>query len=196
MLANEASELIQEREIEGWCPIQQGTALFEVVKSLEPGKTIVELGSYKGLSTAWIGLGSEGGTTSRIVSVDLHDPTYSERKGGSEVTLSDNMKALGVDLDIVVGDSAEVASRADDYFIESGSVALLYIDACHEYESVRMDFWSWSHLLGDHAWVIFDDYTEDHPGVIKFVDDMVNRGVIEAGPVVGHAYFARLACLT
>lgn len=196
MLSTEARSLIEAQGIEGWCPPEQGDAIFTKVSHLQPGSTVVELGSYKGLSTAWIGLASDRGEKLRIVSVDLHDPSYTERKGGSETSLAENMNALGIKVDMIAGDTVDVAHRALGYGIYPWSVSLLYIDACHEYESVKADFLSWRPLLEDRGHVIFDDYTEDHPGVVKFVDEMVNYRVIEPGKKIGHAYFSRLACRT
>jgi predicted O-methyltransferase YrrM len=196
MESHAARALIESQAIEGWCPAEQGDALFKLVSRLRAGSTVVELGSYKGLSTAWMGLASDGGKTLRLVSVDLHDPTYTERKGGSGTSLAENMHALGIQVDMIAGDTIDIASKALDYGIAPWTVSLLYVDACHEYDSVKADFLSWRPLMEDEAFVVFDDYTEDHPGVVKFVDEMVNFQVIAAGEKIGHAYFSRLTCRT
>lgn len=196
MLSTEARGLIEAQQIEGWCPPEQGDAIFSRVERLPEGSTVVELGSYKGLSTAWIGLAADRGRKLRIVSVDLHDPSYTERKGGSETSLADNMSALDLQVDMIAGDTVDIALKALDYGIYPWSIALLYIDACHEYESVKADFLAWRPLLEDRAQVVFDDYTEDHPGVIEFVDEMINYRAIEPGVKIGHAYFSRLTCRT
>ena len=196
MLSSEARSLIESQRIEGWCPTKQGDALFALVSLLRMGTTVVELGSYKGLSTAWMGLASDRGRNVRLVSVDLHDPTYTERKGGSQTSLAENMAALDIQVDMIAGDTVDVALKALDYGILPWSVSLLYVDACHDYDSVKADFLAWRPLLGDEAQVVFDDYTEDHPGVIKFVDEMVNFGVLAPGNKIGHAYFSGLKCRT
>jgi MMP 1-O-methyltransferase len=196
MESRQAREAIEAQGIEGWCPPEQGDALFGLVGRLEAGSTVVELGSYKGLSTAWMGLASDGGRKLRLVSVDLHDPTYTERKGGTQTSLAENMQALDIRVDMIAGDTVDVASKALDYGITPWTVSLLYIDACHEYDSVKADFLAWRPMLIDEAHVVFDDYTEDHPGVIKFVDEMVNFGVVAPGQKIGHAYFSRLTCRT
>lgn len=196
MSPEEARLLIEAQNIEGWCPPEQGDELFHLTSRLKPGSTVVELGSYKGLSMAWMGLACDRGKSLKLVSVDLHDPTYTERKGGSETSLADNMRALGIQVDMLAGDTVDIASRALSFGVTPWSISLLYIDACHEYESVRADFLAWRPMLEDEAFVVFDDYTDDHPGVVKLVDEMVNFGVVAPGKKIGHAYFSRLTCRT
>ena len=192
----EARRLIKNQGIEGWCPEAQGASLFQLASDLEPESVVVELGSYKGLSTAWMGLALERGAKARLVSVDLHDSNYTRKKGGSEATLADNMTDLDIKVDMIVGDTVQVADNASLYGIYPQSVSLLYIDACHAYESVKADFLAWLPMLAFGARVVFDDYTEHHPGVVRFVNEAVSDCMIEPGLKVGHAYFTRLQCHT
>ncbi|CAG0996607.1 hypothetical protein ARNL5_03687 [Anaerolineae bacterium] len=50
-------------------------------------------------------------------------------------------------------------------------VDLVYIDGDHEYEGVRSDFLNVLTRLKPGGLVIFDDYYEDFPGVMRLVDE-------------------------
>lgn len=192
----EVADLLEANRVEGWCPVEQGEMLFEAAKRVANDELIVELGSYMGLSTAWLAFGSSAGYGARVVSVDAHDPEYMKRKGGGSQSLVRNMRQLGLDVDMIAGYTTDVAKSAFRFGIERESIALLYIDADHAYESVSADFFAWFRFLRPDAVIIFDDYTSDHPGVVRFVRTIRDLGVIEHGEIVGHAYKTVLACHT
>lgn len=187
---DEADLLISAQNIAGWCPKAQGVRLYQAAAALPSGSTIVEVGSFKGLSLAWLGFGA--GKEKRLISVDPGDPEYDRRKGIQGQTLKGNMEALGIEAEYIKELSTDAALKASDYGISSESVSMLYIDACHDYENVREDFYTWKPLLEPGAVVVFDDYTRDHPGVVKCVTELIEREEIIDAQFEGHALFSVL----
>lgn len=194
----DAIEVINSVDPDGWCPIEQGISLFELAYQNEDNSLIVELGSYMGLSTSWIGFGSRFGNNSKVVSVDLADTGYAVKKRARpNQTLHSNLERMGLnDICLITGKSSEVGNHfhaySSEYGLDTTRVGMIYIDASHEEFDVRADFLAWQRWLTESAVVIFDDYTEDHPGVIKVVDELLDNGSIELGQKIGHAYFARI----
>lgn len=193
-----AEARIAETNPHGYCPSLQGKYLFEHARLVPRELLIVELGSYMGLSTAWLGFGSRNGHGASVVSVDLHDSAYATKKGAKAgESLVGNMRSMGLqDVTLIKGRTTDVASRFPAYVSEFGlntsKVGMLYVDANHTYEDVLLDFSAWREWLTTEAFVVFDDYTEDYPGVIEAVDELVGSEVIAVGRKIGHAYFSEL----
>jgi hypothetical protein len=74
------------------------------------------------------------------------------------------------------------AKRADSSKVDlrdMPEVDFALIDAGHEEESVRADFANLHPRLSPHATVVFDDYLEKFPGVMRFVDELVAKGTVK-----------------
>ena len=67
----------------------------------------------------------------------------------------------------------------DRNFSIEEQISFAYIDGDHSYESVRNDFLKALPLLSDGAVVVFDDYSDQFPGVIKFVDELTQVEAVE-----------------
>lgn len=59
-----------------------------------------------------------------------------------------------------------------DFAKSLGPIDLLFIDAGHTYDDVKKDFTNYSPLVKSKGYIIFDDYTQTHPGVISFCDEI------------------------
>lgn len=70
-------------------------------------------------------------------------------------------------------------------------VGLWLLDAEHTYQAVLADYEAWAEHFSDHCLVVFDDY--DHkrfPGVVKAVDELVERGDLVVEQMVGRRMIA------
>jgi len=119
--------------IEGWLTRGQAAVLFDAVRSLAPGSTVVEIGSHQGRSTVVLASAlPEGG---RVVAVDPFPPDW--RYGGPDTRagLDAHLAAAGV------GDRVEVvaATSRDARSAYRDAVALLYVDGKHDFWTVRDD---------------------------------------------------------
>lgn len=135
-------------DVEGWCDYR---ALYaEIAKALPDGATIVEVGSWQGQSIIWLcqrlqDLGKKA--TVHCIDTwrgDENEPTHQaivRANGGSMLDkFLRNIDAADVShmIRVTAGDSAESAAEFED-----ASADFVFIDAAHDYESVRKDVAAW-----------------------------------------------------
>ena len=139
---------------------------------------IVEIGSYKGKSTAALALGSLCAKREKVFSVDPHS-------GGTKEIFLKNMARIGIaDQVVSLNMTSEEAARAF-----TSNIRLLFIDGDHEYKSVRTDILSWKNFIIDGGIIAFHDYT--HKSVAKAIDELISSSgdfIIEG--TVGRTLFA------
>ena len=128
--------------IEGWITDSEGLFLYESAKNVKPENVIVEIGSWKGKSTTWLGAGSQNGNRAKVYAVDLHTGTYKHHVMSEINTFEkfkQNITKAGVSEFIKpIIDSSENAAGNFTQPIE-----FIFIDAAHEYEAVNLDFKVW-----------------------------------------------------
>jgi predicted O-methyltransferase YrrM len=141
-------------------------------------QTIVELGSFAGLSTIALCLGARA-TGAQVVTVDAFVSDYrslrravgqlfarsndqytrakwSKMHISPERALRDNLRSFGVSARIIKAYSWAAAEQVD------GPVGLLFIDADHTRPAVERDLSAWTPKLSANAVVAFDDYVHDN----------------------------------
>jgi predicted O-methyltransferase YrrM len=120
---------------------------------------VLEIGSYRGVSTSLLAFYAKS-----VVSIDI------------EITkeLKSLANSFG-NIEILCGRSEECIPM-----LKNNSFDLIYIDAAHDYESVKIDIsLSLSKLKKDGV-ISGHDYNRDnHPGVVAAVDEFVSLGVLK-----------------
>ena len=161
--------------------------LFQLAREVPPGGTIVELGSWMGGGTIMLAAGARDSPESRVYAVDLFgiDDTnsleYSDRVGGDGpdyfARFKDNLREAGVESGVhPIRSSTVLAARR----WEGPPINLLFIDAGHYYADVRADFLEWTGHCAEEARCAFHDYGKiGIPGVQKFVDEVIERGLLK-----------------
>jgi predicted O-methyltransferase YrrM len=158
------------QEVGGWLKDTEGRALFGLAKKCTGRGVIVEIGSWKGKSTIWLGRGSRLGRGVQIHAIDPHTGSPQHREALGEVWTFDefkqNIKRAKID-DLVVPhvDFSDAVARTFDEKVE-----LIFIDGLHEYEGVKIDFDMWFPKVVDGGWIAFHDST-CWDGVRKVVTD-------------------------
>jgi hypothetical protein len=121
-----------------------------IAEKLNDGDKVVEIGSWLGRSVIYLAQACKrAGKRVQITTVDTfkgesnqkeHEATVKECGGSLRSTFEANLKHCGVDdmVSVVEGDSADSATLFED-----SSLAFCYIDAAHDYESVRRDISAW-----------------------------------------------------
>jgi hypothetical protein len=134
--------------IDGWCDFR--SLYTRIAEALPEGARIAEVGSWQGQSIVWLCQRIQDlGKAVAVHCVDTwageqNQPEHIaivEAHGGSVLAqFKDNIRAAGVEdmITLHVGDSAE---RAADF--EDASLDFIFIDAAHDYESVRKDLAAW-----------------------------------------------------
>lgn len=173
--------------------------LYRVAASLRPDATVVEIGSWVGVSTCYIGCGLRSGSGGQITAVDtflgstIDEQAYKawkksvDQMGGTTLSrFREHVAQLRLSSCVapLPGVSVEVASQWD-----GGPIDFLYIDGDHVYESVCADFEAWFPHVAKDAVIAFHDYDERHPGVSRLVNEVL------AGPLYGCKTFQADALL-
>jgi len=176
--------------IPGWFDRVNAAAFWGVIAERRP-RTVVEIGSYLGRSTALLGLALKRySPEARLVAIDPHTGDRQQLLAlGTELLptadlFRKHVQGVGIAelLDIRIARSDEVAAEWD------GPVELLFVDGWHSYDAVVSDARNWvPHLHGDGV-VCFDDftnYTDVHEAVIDSCRDL---GLTIYGTVLAQAW--------
>lgn len=160
------------RGIDGFFSEEEGRWYARFARSLRGG-TFVEVGSWKGRSTSFVGpVCRDHGT--RLVCVDhwqgsrdgLADRYARElAEGDVEATFRANMEALGIPVEVIKAPSVVAARR-----FEPGSVDRVFLDASHDGPSVTADLVAWSERLRRGGILAGHDYDVKHPDLVAAVD--------------------------
>lgn len=161
-----------------------GEALYDLARDVPADHAIVEIGSFRGKSTAFLAAGSRDGHGAHVHAVDPWDldgnPYGKHGYSAPEVRTDFERQLRACRLWSRVtphrGFSTDVAR---DW---TKPVGLLFIDGDHSEAAVRADFEAWSPHLAPGAVVAFDDYaTPRNPGVKSVVDSLPGRLMVLAG---------------
>ena len=146
------------------------------------GGIFVEVGSWKGRSTSFVGPVCRANGT-RLVCVDHWKgsrdglaETYARALAEEDVeaTFRANMKAQAIDVEVLAETSLAAAARFDD-----GAVGRVFLDGGHDEETVAADLAAWfprlreSGLLGGH------DYDDKHQGLVRAGDRFARAHALE-----------------
>ena len=172
--------------IDGFFSEREGRWYARFARGLVGG-TFVEVGSWKGRSTSFIGrICNDNGT--RLVCVDHwagSRDALAERderalaEGDIEAEFRANMSALGIDVEVMRMSSVEAAGR----FPLQG-VDRVFLDASHDSESVAADLAAWFDRIAPGGILAGHDYDTQHPTVSAAVDAFAAARslTIERGP--------------
>ena len=141
-------EAVWERAdgVEGWLKLEQGRKLYDAARSLGPGSTIVEIGSFKGRSTIVLARAAPG--DAEVVAIDPHGggdrgpgeiAPDAARGDADYAAFTSNLAAAGIAHRVrhVRKPSAEALRDVD------GEVDLLFVDGAHRYRAARADIVDW-----------------------------------------------------
>jgi predicted O-methyltransferase YrrM len=149
----------------GWFTGDQGRAYMAEVAEIHNG-FVVEVGCYMGRSMSWIAPSciANGNTLFAV------DPWENCPRCEFEAFMRD-----GGWLDhitIVQARSVDAAKKFDD-----DTVSLCFIDAWHDYESVKADIGAWWPKVKAGGVLMGHDYEDKHYGVREAVDEKFGDGV-------------------
>lgn len=176
--------LIPVMEIEGATSEEEIAYLFELAQCVRDG-CIIEVGSWRGRSTAALALGSQRGYKIPVYAIEPHEDSLG-RYGGhfgsaDRVKFFENMLKIGA-LDVV-----RLINLSSSYVTREWPmpVGLLWIDGDHRYQSVRADVSFWLPHLRPDATIVFDDATDSRIGPYHVVEELIRGGRWGRGPEIG-----------
>jgi SAM-dependent methyltransferase len=155
--------------IDGWLRYEEGAALAEMAR----GKRVLEVGSYRGLSTVCIAR-----TADYIVSVDTHDGRGTAIPQGTLAALKANLKRYEV-ADRVAVHRMTLGRFSESWIkvVDPVLFDLVFIDGDHSRDAVESDIRHALPLLAPGGLIAFHDYCNHaDPGVAEAVDALIGRG--------------------
>jgi len=147
-------------KIDGWLSNKEGEFLYKIAKECKGNGVIVEIGSWKGKSTIWLGKGSKNGENVKVYAIDPHKGSSEHIKTNGEKTWTfhefiRNIKTAEI-IDIVVPIVKTSEKSAKDW---NKPIEVLFIDGAHEYEFVEKDFLLYFPHLIDGGIIAMHDTT-------------------------------------
>src|SRR5262249_20777801 len=140
---------------------------------------IVEIGSFVGLSTAWLATGSKASGREKVFAIDHFAGSPEHQAGGSHESTTliaegstygrflGNVSRAGV-ADHIEPRNLPLHVAALDWV---GPIRLLFIDSDHSFEATREDFEVWSPHGGLGGLIALHD-VGTWPGVTRFYDGL------------------------
>jgi predicted O-methyltransferase YrrM len=153
----------------GWLNAAEGLLLYRLARRCSGRGVIVEIGSWKGRSTIWLGHGSHDGRQVKIHAVDPHTGSPEHQGGDAKPVwtfdeFQQNIRAAGVH-DVVVP-RVDFSVNAAREFHEP--IEFIFIDGLHDYASVKADFAAWFPKVIEGGVMAFHD-TTGWPGPRRLV---------------------------
>jgi len=157
------------RDLKGWCNFED--LYLDAVARAQDGDTLVEVGVAFGRSLAFLAREViNSGKRVRIFGIDRWDGTGDGDHADFRAFVKGMREHAGEEFHYVapiISDSAKAAERFED-----GSLAFVFIDAGHEYESVKADIAAWLPKVKPGGILAGHDYhAGDWPGVVRAVHE-------------------------
>jgi predicted O-methyltransferase YrrM len=157
---------------DGMISFQEAVCLYELARKVRSG-CILEIGSYRGRSTVFLGKGSLDGANIPVFAIDPH-ATFTGILGG---IFGSGDRAIFYRT-MLANDCSEIVSLinlSSEFFSNQwkSPVSLLWIDGDHSYEGVRRDFYCWEPHLLPEAFIAFDDALDPNLGPFRLIDELV-----------------------
>lgn len=166
--------------VQGWLSDAEGRYLA----SLATGKRVLEIGSYKGLSTLWL-----ASKAAEVTAVDTFTCSNGESASGMDTfdEFTHNLTCHGVQDKVTPVRGRSPQAIEDMIGPESGrGFDLVFIDAAHDYLSVRNDARAALRILADDGLIVFHDYGSAlDKGVTHLVNELLNHYEFEKYGQVG-----------
>ena len=170
--------------IKGWLAEEEAGYLYRMAQSVADG-CIVEIGSYRGRSTAALGFGTNAGGRLPVFAVEPHEP-FRGVFGGDFGPL-DRGHFMQTMLTTGLYHQVRLINLSSEFLSDLWPlpVTLLFIDADHRYEAVKRDFERWRGKLAPTATVVFDDAANPSSGPGRLARELAAGGDFSIDETVG-----------
>lgn len=163
---------------EGMVSFEEALLLYYLARGVRTG-CIVEVGSYRGRSTVFLGKGVSDGARVPVYAVDPHKSFIGVL--GGEFGPQDRTAFYRTMLDCECSEFVSLVNLSSEIITPNWQepVSLLWIDGDHSYEGVKRDFECWSPYLEPDAIVAFDDATDPKLGPRMLIEEIVAQREFE-----------------
>ncbi len=163
------------KDIPGWLSENEGRLLTNLAAGLPKDAVIVEIGSFQGKSTVFLGLGLKSG---KIYAIDPHKgQTHATKRGSTPFGIVrptyfaflKNLRMFGVEDKVVP--IQKTSKAANKNWLKK--IDLLHVDGLHEYEFAKKDLQLWLPFLEDGGVVVCHDAFCQFPDVFRAVKEEI-----------------------
>jgi hypothetical protein len=168
--------------VEGLTRRSEVYCLYNLAKQASPDGVIVEIGSYRGLSTIALARGTSKGSRVPVYSIDPHeqDGPNTGEQSGFRFNSRDNVAFFK---NVLFAKVAEIVRPVHllSWEVASGwnkPISLLWIDGNHEYEAVNKDFILWEPFVLQGGCVALHDSLEPG-GPRQVVEEVLSKDKFE-----------------
>ena len=153
----------------------EGEVLYHLARSLPSHSVVVEIGSWQGKSTIWLGKGIEAGHSDHMTlyAIDPHVGSVEHQGSSKKVwtfpNFEKNIKKASLESIVtpLTMTSVEGVKKVDK------KVDLIFIDGAHDYDSVKVDLATWFPKVKEGGVIAFHDSFRGWPGVERLVRERV-----------------------
>ena len=158
--------------VNGWLTDREGELLYHLAEKCTGRGVIVEIGSWQGKSTIWLGLGSKSGKGIKVYAIDPHTGAPENGEDYGKIWTYDQFKKNITDakIDDLIEPMVMTSEKAANNF--DVPVELIFIDGVHQYDFVKLDFELWFPKLIDGGTMVFHD-TTSYEGPKRVVEEFV-----------------------
>ncbi len=163
-------------EVKGLITPDIGRVLHDLAAEVPANRAIVEIGSFKGMSTAHLAQGAKDGHGAKVFAVDPWDlpgNVYGKHGYSAPIVREEferQLRAVRLWSKVTPIQDFSAGAAAEWH---GPPIGLLFIDGDHDEKSVRADVEAWSPHLADEHVLAFDDIdTPRNPGVRRVVDTL------------------------
>ncbi len=177
-------------DLEGWARMGEQGDLFDIITDdLSGNLTIAEIGVYQGRGTALICVNLiNKGIEFEYHAIDHFNGSLEhDNKIDYETIARSNLKPLEGLINIHKNDSITQSTLFPDRYFD-----IVYIDASHDYESVKEDIHAWLPKVKPGGYICGDDYCTSWAGVYNAVNEIFGKDNIKVVGEQQQWYIKRL----
>lgn len=146
--------------IRGWLSLDEARLLATLASRVPAECSIVEIGSFQGRSTCALAAGAKSGHNNVIHAIDTFSGLQGIFPEDTLPTFHQNLESKGLNGLVTVHQDTSL-QEAERW--RRQDVGLLFIDADHNYESVRNDFKAWQRHVSPNGVITFHDSNQKGP---------------------------------
>lgn len=170
--------------IPGMVTPQSGQMLYSLCLMQEARGDVVEIGSWQGRSSSFLARAARDSKNGRFFAIDHFRGNIGKENNYvvGKQDLSDlkmnflsNMRKLGLESSVNLLDMSNAEAAVN---FEPGQIRFLFIDGDHTAEGVSKDIELFVPKLAPGAIVVFDDFSEAFPGLLKEVSFFLDNNNI------------------
>lgn len=153
----------KKQSVPGWLTETEGALLQKYARS----KVCLEVGSYKGKSANYIAEVAESLTC--IDTFKCDDSGQNQVEKSILMEFMQNTSDYADKITPIIGDSAKVHVN-----LQNDHYDMVFIDAMHDYDSVKRDITNYLPKIKDEGILLLHDYNnQDYPGVKKAANELL-----------------------